>query len=190
MTDSIRIDANNAGKMMIPIIQRASLSDLIYWLQLIGNDQFYGSGHDGMNKLVYEARVAHEIRREIKRRDQFYIKQGEMPHRSIIEAIKQRGDIPSVIEQFTDVFKHRGKWTYRCPLHQDRTPSGIIDNEGYLHCFSCGFHGDVIDAVAALGKTDKRGAIKWLCQFYGIKPDVLPMRKVSPSKEKYYNALE
>ena len=41
------------------------------------------------------------------------------------------------------------KWA-RCPFHEDKHPSLMIDSENYLHCFSCGFHGDTIELVRKL----------------------------------------
>ncbi len=184
---TIAIDANNAGKMMIPAIRRASSAELVYMLQDIRLDQFYHPGHDGINKLVYEARVTHEIKREMARRDRFHLSTNQRPHKSLIDAIKERSNIADILEKYTEVFVHGGKWTFRCPLHQDKTPSGSIRDQK-AHCFSCGFHGDVIDVVEKFGKVNKSDAIKELCRFYGIQPDVMPVEEIDPSKawmEKY-----
>jgi len=185
----LAIDANNAGKWMIPAIRRASLPELLYMLQDIKNDQFYHPGHDGINKLVYEARVTHEIKREMARRDRFVVNPTQRPHRSLIEAIKERSNITDVLEKYTDVFFHGGKWTFRCPLHVDKTPSGSVRDQ-HAHCFSCNFHGDVIDVVEKFGRMTISQAIKELCQFYGIQPDILPTREIPEDKVKYYEAIQ
>jgi hypothetical protein len=45
-------------------------------------------------------------------------------------------------EEFLEVKKNKA----RCPFHKDKTPSfSIKGNKG--HCFSCGFHGDIIDFI-------------------------------------------
>lgn len=44
-----------------------------------------------------------------------------------------------------------GGWTkIHCGFHEDRTPSATVNIDlGKVHCFSCGFHGDAYDVVAA-----------------------------------------
>ncbi len=47
----------------------------------------------------------------------------------------------------------KGRLWWRCPLgtHDDRNPSfTIITGEQYLHCFGCGWHGDMVALVQAL----------------------------------------
>lgn len=51
----------------------------------------------------------------------------------------------------------------RCPLHEDRTPSFLVDErDQHYHCFGCGAHGDVIDLVRHLERLDFRGAVERL----------------------------
>jgi len=39
----------------------------------------------------------------------------------------------------------RGRWMGLCPLHDDRTPSFLVDpNKGLFYCYGCGRGGDVI----------------------------------------------
>ncbi len=176
--NNIRVCANIAGKLEIPHIRRKSISELVYWLQDIEIDNNYHPGADGLNKLIYEARTAHEILKEIRRRK-------DMPaalantNSNIIAAIKERADIVEVLEQFTEVFTHQRQWTYRCTLHgKDEHPSGVIyKDENRAHCFSCQKGGDAIDIVCHFGRTDTPGAISWLCRFYGLDHRVLPAHK-------------
>lgn len=41
------------------------------------------------------------------------------------------------------------KWA-RCPFHEDKKPSLMIDSKNTCHCFSCGFNGDSIEVAQKL----------------------------------------
>lgn len=50
-----------------------------------------------------------------------------------------------------------------CPFHTDKTPSmKVYLSENRCHCFSCGFHGDVLDLVMKLENLSLPQAIKKL----------------------------
>ena len=77
-----------------------------------------------------------------------------------IEAVKQRNDIVSVIEQYTPLKKAGSRFTGRCPLHQDRNPSLTVypDHQSF-YCFSCNTGGDVVDFIQAVDHCDFKQAI-------------------------------
>lgn len=51
-----------------------------------------------------------------------------------------------------------------CPFHADKNPSMSVDiGRQTVHCYGCGFHGDVLDVYAALHKVTNREAIAALC---------------------------
>jgi len=116
-------------------------------------------------------RVTQAITDELLRRKN--LPKSYKPATEIIPAIKARADITEILENFTEVFAYQGKRTYRCTLHgADRTPSGhIYQDTNSCWCFACQRGGDVIDAVKLFGNMDTAGAIKYLCQFYGILPN-------------------
>ena len=43
-----------------------------------------------------------------------------------------------------DTIKRRDKHWMNCPLHEDKTPSLMIDSQNRFHCFSCNTHGGII----------------------------------------------
>lgn len=50
-----------------------------------------------------------------------------------------------------------------CPLHNDKTPSlKYYEKENKVHCFSCGFQGDVIDVVMKIRECSFIDAVKIL----------------------------
>lgn len=65
---------------------------------------------------------------------------------SWIEVAKQKLTTEQVLEHYLGEPNRTKK--YRCPFHQDKTPSLSIDTRtGRFRCFSCGAHGDMIDFV-------------------------------------------
>ena len=60
-------------------------------------------------------------------------------------------------EEFIEVKKNKAS----CPFHEDRHPSfSIRGDKG--HCFSCGFHGDVVDFIMQKNGFDFQQAINFL----------------------------
>lgn len=43
-----------------------------------------------------------------------------------------------------DLVKRGNRWWMQCPLHIDKTPSLMIDENNSFHCFSCGIHGQIV----------------------------------------------
>ena len=169
---SIARDANYAGLMEVPNLRRASLCELVYMMQDIDLDLLYHPGAVGINKTVYQGRLTTEIWRELQRRYNMQpLSPDKMPERFIIPALKERADIVDILEQFTDVFIHQGKWTYRCTLHgEDKHPSGVIYKDTKkAWCFACNTGGDVIDMVKLFNHCDTREALNYLGKFYGIQ---------------------
>ena len=105
---------------------------------------------------------------EIERRRKLPYTQS--PDNEIIQAIKNAVDITDVLAWYTEVFTHKKQWTYRCTLHgADKHPSGVIYKDTQkFHCFVCGRHGDVFDAVMEFEKVDLPTAIRKLARHVGI----------------------
>lgn len=63
----------------------------------------------------------------------------------------------------------RGKraW-FCCPLHQEKTPSFMIDEQGGFYCYGCSRGGSVIDLVMAIRNVEFLEASKWLGNELGI----------------------
>lgn len=72
--------------------------------------------------------------------------------------VAQAKEVP--IETFLK-FNRAGK--AKCFLHDDRTPSlHLYRRQNKLHCFSCKFHGTVVDVVMKLQGLDFVDAVKYL----------------------------
>jgi len=69
-----------------------------------------------------------------------------------IAAIKAGVDLASVVERYVPDLKKRGReWVGCCPFHSENTPSFyVIPAKGYVHCFGCGAHEDVIGFLCRL----------------------------------------
>lgn len=108
--------------------------------------------------------------------------------REVISAIKERVPVEDVISWYTEVFYHgtgsrKEQLQFRCPLHQDRHPSGVIYlKERRWHCYQCQQHGDVFDAVCQFERVDLPRAIKKLGAYIGV--EIRPLREKLPPVRK------
>lgn len=55
-----------------------------------------------------------------------------------------------------------GKLFYKCPFHNEKTASFLVDAHNKFHCFGCDAHGDVIDFVQKFSNVSWNEAIKIL----------------------------
>lgn len=72
----------------------------------------------------------------------------------------------------------------RCPLHEDRAPSFMVDErDQHYRCFGCRAHGDIIDLVRRLEGLDFRGAVARLAHAWRvISPSPARVRIKRPSR--------
>lgn len=57
-------------------------------------------------------------------------------------------DIAQVVGLYVQLKKDGVEWKGRCPFHDERTPSFYVSPaKGFVHCFGCGAHHDVIGFV-------------------------------------------
>lgn len=76
-----------------------------------------------------------------------------------------------------------------CPFHPDRDPSlTVTDAKGFAHCFSCNWHGDVIDFVQQHDGLDFRQAVDKIAAIAGIDPPAQSDRQAS--RDPLYRANE
>ncbi len=89
-----------------------------------------------------------------------------------VRAIKESAGANGLVEAigwYTDVFIDKRQWIFRCPLHEDRHPSGVIyQDELRWHCFQHNGGGDVFDAVIAFGRVTFREALARMARYTGI----------------------
>lgn len=64
---------------------------------------------------------------------------------------------------FPGELKQKGNRSWgRCPFHDERTGSFMVDSNNKFHCFSCNKHGDVIDFLMELEKINFAEAVRRL----------------------------
>ena len=87
----------------------------------------------------------------------------------VINEIKYRNDIETVISQYVNL-KRRGKnLVGLCPFHNEKTPSFTIYPEnGSFYCFGCGVGGDVVTFMGLIENLDYIESIKLLAEKSGV----------------------
>ena len=91
-----------------------------------------------------------------------------IPH-SVIEEIKYRNDIESVISSYISL-KRRGKNLIGlCPFHGEKTPSFTLYPEnGSFYCFGCKAGGDVFTFIKLIENLDYIDSVKLLADRCGV----------------------
>lgn len=126
------------------------------------------------------------IENEFQRRDKI-----QTDHRpadpKIIDTIKAKLTIEDVLADYTEVFYHQSKVTYRCTLHgEDSTPSGVIypdQQKGW--CFACNHGGDIFDMVQLFERISLQEAIAKLAKRIGL--DTKPLYSKSSNNSNFSN---
>lgn len=89
-----------------------------------------------------------------------------------IDEIKNHLDIVEVVGGYVSDLKKNGRtWKARCPFHNERTPSFIVDpDRGTWHCFgACATGGDVIEFVRRAEHLEFRDALELLAARAGVE---------------------
>ena len=90
----------------------------------------------------------------------------------IIEEIKFRNDIESVVSSYVTLKRAGSNFSASCPFHSEKTPSFVVfPATQSFYCFGCGAGGDAISFVMRAENVDYVSAIKLLAQRGGL---VLP----------------
>ena len=91
---------------------------------------------------------------------------------SVFDVLREELDVRDLVEH-----DGRGK-ECRCPSanHEDKNPSAHIYDDGRVHCFGCGWHGDVVDVWAERkGFDNLMEAALDLAREYGVRlPEATP----------------
>lgn len=105
----------------------------------------------------------------------------------IINEIKYRNDIESVMAPYISL-KRRGKnLVGLCPFHNEKTPSFTVYPEnGSFYCFGCGVGGDVFSFVRQIENLDYIDAVKLLAERSGI---TIPQDGYDDSMQKLKNTI-
>ena len=87
----------------------------------------------------------------------------------IIEEIKFRNDIESVVSSYVTLKRAGSNFSGSCPFHSEKTPSFVVfPATQSFYCFGCGAGGDAISFVMRAENIDYVSAIKMLAQRSGI----------------------
>ena len=92
------------------------------------------------------------------------------------DALRESVDIVDVVGAYVALRRDGNEWKGCCPFHQERTPSFYVSPEkGFVHCFGCGAHHDVIAFVMRHDHLEFRAA----CEKLGHR-DYAPVRASEP----------
>ncbi len=85
-----------------------------------------------------------------------------MPRELDVDALKASVDLVTVVERYVELRRHGREWSGLCPFHAENTPSfHVIPNKGFVHCFGCGAHHDVIGFLQRItGCTFKEACVQ------------------------------
>jgi DNA primase len=100
---------------------------------------------------------------------------------SSVEAVKAAADFVDVVSARTQLRKVGGRYTGRCPFHEERTPSLSVNAVDKLYyCFGCGAKGDLITFVRETEGLDFAGSIEWLAERFRVP---LEYEESSPAQD-------
>ena len=98
-----------------------------------------------------------------------------------VEAVKAAIDMIELVGARTQLRKAGGRYTGRCPFHEERTPSFSVNPQDKLYyCFGCGAGGDLISFVKETENLDFTGAVEWLADRFRVE---LEYEETSPRVE-------
>ncbi len=88
---------------------------------------------------------------------------------AIIEEIKFRNDIESVVSQYVNLKPAGSNLIGLCPFHSEKTPSfTVFKNTQTCYCFGCGSGGDVVTFIMKMENLDYVSALEFLAKRAGI----------------------
>lgn len=90
----------------------------------------------------------------------------------VIEEIRERSDIVSIISEYTTLNKKGTSYVGLCPFHNEKTPSFSVSEDKQLYyCFGCGAGGNVITFLMQKENMSFIEVIKYLAERENIKLD-------------------
>ncbi len=88
---------------------------------------------------------------------------------AVVEEIKFRNDIESVISSYVNLKPAGANLSGLCPFHSEKTPSFIVSkNKQIFHCFGCGAGGDVVTFIMKKEGLEYVEALEFLAKRVGI----------------------
>jgi DNA primase len=99
-----------------------------------------------------------------------------------VNEVKAAADMVELVSARTALRKVGGRYSGRCPFHEERTPSFSVNAADKLYyCFGCGARGDVITFVRETEQLDFNEAVEWLAERFGVK---IEHEETSPQAER------
>ena len=90
--------------------------------------------------------------------------------RDLIDEVKNRCDIVSVISSYISLKNSGSSYSGLCPFHSEKTGSFHVNQHKQIYkCFGCGEGGDVINFVMKMENLDFIEAVKLLAEKNGIE---------------------
>jgi DNA primase len=87
-----------------------------------------------------------------------------------VEAVKQAADMVEVVSARTQLRRVGGRYTGRCPFHDERTPSFSVNAVDKLYyCFGCGKGGDLISFVRETENLEFAAAVESLADRFNVQ---------------------
>lgn len=100
----------------------------------------------------------------------------------VVEEVRSRNDIVSVISQVVNLQKKGGRYFGLCPFHNEKTGSFSVSEDKQLyHCFGCSASGNVISFVMAYENFGFMEAVEYLADRAGME---LPKQSQSAEAKK------
>lgn len=101
------------------------------------------------------------------------------------DKLREDNDIVKVVGSYVDLKKDGKEFKGCCPFHSERTPSFYVSPaKGFVHCFGCGAHHDVIGFLQRYEDISFHEACKRLgADDFRPAPDAVPVRAETPALE-------
>ena len=98
-----------------------------------------------------------------------------------VREVVAAADMVEVVAGRTQLRRVGGRYSGRCPFHEERTPSFSVNPQDKLfYCFGCGKGGDVISFVRETEQLDFAQAVEWLAERFRVP---LEYEELSPKVE-------
>ncbi len=89
---------------------------------------------------------------------------------SFLDELRARSSLAQVVGRRVRLTKRGRDFVGLCPFHKEKTPSfNVVEDKGFLHCFGCGAHGDVIGFVMQSSGLGFREAVEQLAAEAGLE---------------------